>query len=51
MEQMASTHSKFYTSNSSCELSDGNTTMSLNAIFTAIAGDMTVARLVPNNTP
>jgi hypothetical protein len=50
MEQMASSHSKFYTSNSSCKLSDGNTTMSLNAIFTAIAGDMTVARLVPNNT-
>jgi Flp pilus assembly protein TadG len=50
MEQLASSHSKFYTSNSSCELSDGNTTMSLNAIFTAIAGDMTVARLVPDNT-
>jgi Flp pilus assembly protein TadG len=50
MEQMASTHSKFYTSNSSCELSDGNTTMSLNAIFTAISNDMSVARLVPDNT-
>jgi len=50
MEQMASTHSKFYTSNSSCQLSDGNTTMSLNAIFTAISNDMSIARLVPDNT-
>jgi len=50
MEQLASKASKFYTSNSSCQLSGGNTVMSLNAIFTAIAGDMTVARLVPNGT-
>jgi Flp pilus assembly protein TadG len=50
MEQLASTPSKFYTSNSSCTLTGGNTVESLNAIFTAIAGNFSYARLVPNGT-
>jgi len=49
MQQLASSASKFYTSNNGCSLSGGNTTMSLNAIFTAISSYMTVARLLPNN--
>ncbi len=51
MQQLASTPSKFYTSNSSCTLTGGNTVESLNAIFTAIAGNFSYARLVPNGTP
>jgi Flp pilus assembly protein TadG len=49
MQQMASSPSKFFTSNTGCILTGGNTVLSLNAIFTAIAGDMSLARLVPNN--
>jgi len=50
MEQLASSPSKFYTSNSTCALTGGNTVESLNAIFTAIAGYFSYARLVPNGT-
>jgi hypothetical protein len=51
MQQLASTPSKFYTSNSSCVLTGGNTVLGLNAIFTAIADYFSYARLVPNGTP
>ncbi len=49
--QTKAASSLFFTSNSSCvEPSGGNDVMSLNSIFTAIANNLSLARLVPNNT-
>jgi hypothetical protein len=49
--QTTAASSLFFTSNSSCEpKSGGNQVMSLNSIFTAIANNLSLARLVPNNT-
>jgi hypothetical protein len=54
MQQMASSAASFYTdytSSSNGCISAAQPTTNLNQIFTAIAGDMTVARLIPDNTP
>ncbi len=56
MQQMASTSSTFFsdytaTGGSSGCISASQPTTNLNQIFTQIAGDLTVARLIPDNTP
>jgi Flp pilus assembly protein TadG len=56
MQQMASNSSTFFSdytatgSSGSC-ISASRPTTNLNEIFTEIAGDLTVARLIPNGTP
>lgn len=55
MEQIASSPSKFFsdytaTGGSSACISASRPTTGLNQIFKAIAGDLTLARLIPNNT-
>lgn len=56
MQRMASASQYFYSDytakggSSSC-ISASQPTTNLNQIFTAIAGDLTVARLIPDNTP
>jgi Flp pilus assembly protein TadG len=52
MQAMASKSTNFYTDyTSSTNGCSGATTNSLSQIFTAIAGNLTSARLIPNNTP
>jgi hypothetical protein len=56
MQQIASSSLTFFSDNAAtggdagCVASSRPVT-SLNQIFTQIAGDLTVARLIPNNTP
>lgn len=56
MQQIASSASTFFSdytaagSDNTC-VSSARPTSNLNQIFTEIAGDFTVARLIPNNTP
>jgi Flp pilus assembly protein TadG len=54
MQQIASSPQYFYTdytSTSNSCVSASQPTASINQIFTEIAGDFTVARLIPDNTP
>jgi len=51
LQQMASNASTFFKDNSSSCSSGARPTTDLNTIFTEIAGDLTVSRLIPNGTP
>lgn len=55
MQQMASAPQYFFSDYTASQgsgtcISAAQPTSSLNQIFTQIAGDMTVGRLIPNNT-
>jgi hypothetical protein len=54
MQQMASSPANFYTDYTSTSngcISAAQPTTSLDDIFTAIGGDMSYARLIPDNLP